>query len=133
MEDAEHTAQVLAQLKSLGVKVAIDDFGTGHSALGYLARFPVDVVKIDRSFIEDVEIDPVKSAIGSAVINLSQAIGTTTVVEGIETKEELEHLRSLGCTRAQGYFFARPMPAEEMSKLLAKEFGQAVSTAQRTA
>ena len=133
MEDAEHTAQVLAQLKSLGVKVAIDDFGTGYSALGYLASFPVDVVKVDRSFVDKVDIDPVKSAIVSAVINLSQAIGTTTVVEGIETKEELEHLRSLGCTRAQGYFFAKPMPADEMSKLLAKEFGQPISSAQRTA
>ncbi|MHB8593586.1 MAG: EAL domain-containing protein, partial [Acidimicrobiales bacterium] len=119
MEDVERTTQVLMRLRGLGVKVAIDDFGTGYSALGYLASFPVDVVKVDRSFVEKVDIDPVKSAIVSAVINLSQAIGTTTVVEGVETKEQLDHLRSLGCVVVQGYYFARPMPASAFTELLA--------------
>ncbi|MHB8681446.1 MAG: putative bifunctional diguanylate cyclase/phosphodiesterase [Acidimicrobiales bacterium] len=118
MEDVERTSQVLMRLKGLGVKVAIDDFGTGYSALGYLATFPVDVVKVDQSFVDKVELDPVKSAIVSAVINLSQAIGTTTVVEGVETKEQLDHLYSLGCTMAQGYYFARPMPADQLTDLL---------------
>lgn len=119
MEDAERTSQLLMRLKGLGVKVSIDDFGTGYSALGYLATFPVDVVKVDRSFIEKVDVDRVKSAIVSAVINLAQAIGTATVVEGVETKEQLEHLRGLGCTMAQGFYFAKPMPAPALTELLA--------------
>ena len=100
------------------VKVAIDDFGTGHSALGYLTSFPVDVVKIDRSFVDGVDVDPVKSAIVAAVINLSRAVGSTTVVEGVETASQLEHLRELGCTTAQGYYFARPAPAHVLEDLL---------------
>ncbi len=119
MDDVRRTADVLTRLKELGVKVAIDDFGTGHSALGYLTSFPIDVVKIDRSFIDGVEADQVKSAIVSAVINLSAAIGSTTVVEGIETVEQLTHLRELGCTTAQGYFFARPGPARSLASMLA--------------
>ena len=88
--------------------MAIDDFGTGHSSLGYLARFPIDVVKIDQSFVRDIDQDPVKSAIVSAVVALSRAIGSTTVVEGVETQAQLEELKSLGCDVAQGYYFARP-------------------------
>jgi diguanylate cyclase (GGDEF)-like protein/PAS domain S-box-containing protein len=118
MEDVERTSQILMRLRGLGVKVAIDDFGTGYSALGYLATFPVDVVKVDQSFVEKVDIDPVKSAIVAAVINLSAAIGTTTVVEGVETREQLDHLRSIGCTLAQGYYFAKPMAADDLTDLL---------------
>jgi diguanylate cyclase (GGDEF)-like protein/PAS domain S-box-containing protein len=121
MQDVARTSDVLTQLKALGVRVAIDDFGTGYSALGYLASFPIDVVKIDRSFVEGVDADPVKSAIVSAVFNLSQALGCTTVVEGVETSAELEHLRTLGCTVAQGFLFARPQPARIIGRLLARE------------
>jgi EAL domain-containing protein (putative c-di-GMP-specific phosphodiesterase class I) len=118
MEDADRTIQLLTRLKKLGVKVSIDDFGTGYSALGYLASFPVDVVKVDRSFVERVEVDPVKSAIVSAVVNLSKAIGITTVIEGVETKEQLEHLRAIGSTTVQGFYFAKPMPADSLTALL---------------
>lgn len=114
MYHVDRTVEVLRNLKSLGASVAIDDFGTGHSALGYLARFPIDVVKIDRSFVSGVESDPVKSAIVSAVLTMATAIGCTTVVEGIETRSELEHLRGLGCTVAQGYYFARPMSPQRL-------------------
>jgi diguanylate cyclase (GGDEF)-like protein/PAS domain S-box-containing protein len=120
MADVARTSEILTQLKALGVRVAIDDFGTGYSALGYLASFPIDVVKIDRSFVDGIDVDPVKSAIVSAVFNLSQALGCTTVVEGIETTAELEHLRSLGCTVAQGFLFARPQPARMLGRLLGK-------------
>ncbi len=120
MEDAERTIQLLTRLKRIGVKVSIDDFGTGYSALGYLASFPVDVVKVDRSFVDKVEVDPVKSAIVSAVVNLSSAIGITTVIEGVETKEQLEHLRGIGCTTVQGYYFAKPMPADDLTELLTR-------------
>ncbi|MDE3087549.1 MAG: EAL domain-containing protein, partial [Acidobacteriota bacterium] len=118
MDDVERTRQILLGLKALGVRVAIDDFGTGYSALGYLTQFPVDVVKIDRSFVEDVEVDPVKSAIVAAVINLSEAIGGTTVVEGVETRAQLDHLRALGCPEGQGFHLARPMPAAQLDELL---------------
>jgi len=118
MDNIERTRDILVRLKSLGVQVAIDDFGTGHSALGYLASFPVDVVKIDRSFVEGVDTDPVKSAIVSAVVNLSQAIGSTTVVEGVETLTQFDHIRSLGCTVVQGYYLARPGPASAFEVFL---------------
>jgi diguanylate cyclase (GGDEF)-like protein/PAS domain S-box-containing protein len=111
MEDIELTAMILFRLHTLGVRVAIDDFGTGHSSLGYLARFPIDVVKIDRTFIMDIATDRVQSAIVSAVVALSKAIDSTVVVEGVETLAQLEHVQSLGCEIAQGFYFARPMTA----------------------
>ena len=118
MDDIELTSGILTTLHTLGVRVAIDDFGTGHSSLGYLARFPVDVVKIDQSFVRDIDYDPVKSAIVSAVVALSQAIGSTTVVEGVETLAQLEALGSLGCDAAQGYYFARPVSAAAFGTML---------------
>ena len=118
MDDVDVTTTILTRLHTLGVRLAIDDFGTGHSSLGYLARFPIDEVKIDQSFIRDIEQDPVKSAIVSAVVALSQAIGSTTVVEGVETQAQLEELRNLGCDMAQGFFFARPVSASAFDRLL---------------
>jgi len=123
MEDVARTREILLSLKKVGIQVAIDDFGTGYSALGYLTHFPVDVVKIDRSFVEGVEIDPVKSAIVSAVIRLSEAIGTVTVVEGVETERQLRHLRALGCPEAQGFHLARPMAAADMDEVLRAQLG----------
>jgi diguanylate cyclase (GGDEF)-like protein/PAS domain S-box-containing protein len=123
MDDVERTREILLDLKALGVGVAIDDFGTGYSALGYLTRFPVDVVKIDRSFVEHVEVDPVKSAVVSAVINLSKAIGSTAVVEGVETEEQLDHLKALGCAEAQGFHLACPMSAAQFDALIRSELG----------
>jgi diguanylate cyclase (GGDEF)-like protein/PAS domain S-box-containing protein len=118
MHDVDLTARILTSLRSLGVQVAIDDFGTGHSSLGSLAKFPIDIVKIDRSFVRGIDQDPVQSAIVSAVVALSKAIGSTTVVEGVETLPELRELTSLGCDVAQGYYFARPVSAEAFGALL---------------
>ena len=118
MDDIDLTSGILTKLHTLGVRVAIDDFGTGHSSLGYLARFPIDVVKIDQSFVRGVDRDPVKSAIVSAVVALSQAIGSTTVVEGVETLPQLEELRNLGCDVGQGYYFTRPVSAAAFSAML---------------
>jgi EAL domain-containing protein (putative c-di-GMP-specific phosphodiesterase class I) len=118
MDDVEVTTTILTRLHTLGVRLAIDDFGTGHSSLGYLARFPIDVVKVDQSFVRDIEQDPVKSAIVSAVVALSQAIGSTTVVEGVETLAQLEEVRNLGCDNAQGFYFARPVSAAAFDRLL---------------
>jgi diguanylate cyclase (GGDEF)-like protein/PAS domain S-box-containing protein len=119
MYDVEVTSTILSTLHGLGVRLAIDDFGTGHSSLGYLARFPIDVIKIDQSFVRDIDQDPVKSAIVSAVVALSEAMGSTTVVEGVETLPELEQLTSLGCDLAQGFYFSRPLPAGAFEELLA--------------
>ena len=119
MYDVEQTSSILSGLRALGVRLAIDDFGTGHSSLGYLARFPFDVIKIDHSFIRDIDHDPVKAAIVSAVIALSRAVGTTTVVEGVETLSELEQVQQLGCDVAQGFYFSRPLPAGTFEELLA--------------
>ena len=111
MEDVDLTSSVLTALHDLGVRVAIDDFGTGHSSLSSLARFPIDVLKIDPSFVRGIEHDPVKAAIVSAVVALSTAIGSATVVEGVETLPQLQQLERLGCDVAQGYYFSRPLPA----------------------
>ncbi len=118
MFDVEQTSSVLDKLHNLGVRLAIDDFGTGHSSLGCLARFPIDVIKVDQSFVRDIDQDPVKSAIVSAVVALSKAIGSTTVVEGLETLAEREQVESLGCDVAQGFYFSRPLPADAFDELL---------------
>jgi diguanylate cyclase (GGDEF)-like protein/PAS domain S-box-containing protein len=118
MHHLDQTTDVLHALKDLGVSLAIDDFGTGHSALRYLALFPIQHVKVDRSFVEGVEDDPVKSAIISAVLMMASAIKATTIIEGVETESELEHLRALGCSVVQGYLLARPMPAKELEQLV---------------
>ncbi len=119
MDDVELTSTILGKLHTLGVRLAIDDFGTGYSSLGYLSRFPIDVVKIDQSFVNDIDHDPIKSAIVSAVVALSKAIGSKTVVEGVENQAQLDHVRNLGCDVAQGFYFARPMTAAAFGKLIA--------------
>jgi EAL domain-containing protein (putative c-di-GMP-specific phosphodiesterase class I) len=109
---------VLRRLKALGVRLAIDDFGTGYSSLGYLKHFPVDVVKIDRSFVMGLDTNPVDSAIAAAVIGLAKALGMTTVAEGVETEAQLIHLEALGCQVMQGYYFSRPLPDSTFDELV---------------
>ena len=120
MADMEATVGVLDHLRALGVTLAIDDFGTGWSSLRALQRFPVDEVKIDRSFVDGVARDPQEAAIVAAVISLSHALGLRTVAEGIETVSQVDRLRALGCDLAQGYFFWRPAPARELDELLSE-------------
>jgi EAL domain-containing protein (putative c-di-GMP-specific phosphodiesterase class I) len=114
MEDIELSTATLSALKELGLRLALDDFGTGYSSLRALQHFPVDVVKIDRSFIEPIERDPQEAAIVAAVISLSHALGLRTVAEGIETIAQVDRLRALGCDLAQGFYFAKPGPAEDV-------------------
>jgi EAL domain-containing protein (putative c-di-GMP-specific phosphodiesterase class I) len=103
--------------------VALDDFGTGYSSLSYLRRFPVDVVKIDRSFVEDVGKGPEESALPDAIIALCQAFRIQTVAEGIELRRQLTHLQAVGCHAGQGFYFSRPLPAEALERLLSKRSG----------
>lgn len=119
MEDAEQTIATLHELKSLGIQLAIDDFGTGYSALSYLKRFPVDTLKLDRSFVEGLGQDAENTAIVRAILAFAKALHLTVTAEGIETLEQLEHLRSLDCECGQGYYFARPMPAGALSRRFA--------------
>ncbi|HVF02804.1 MAG TPA: EAL domain-containing protein, partial [Rubrobacteraceae bacterium] len=118
MEGAQYNADVLGRLKELGVRVAVDDFGTGYSNLAYLKRFPMDMVKIDKSFVDGLGEKAEDTAIVEAVISLARALGLTTVAEGIETTEQLERLRDLGCEWGQGYYFSGALPAYEASALL---------------
>jgi EAL domain-containing protein (putative c-di-GMP-specific phosphodiesterase class I) len=118
VEDVPRTIATLEQLKALGVRLAIDDFGTGYSSLTYLKRFPVDVVKIDRSFVMGVDTAPVDSAIVTAVLGLADAVGMTTVAEGVETEAQLARLRELECPLVQGYLLGKPCNAEEAGELV---------------
>ena len=110
---------ILRELKTLGVRIAIDDFGTGYSSLSYLRRFPVDAVKIDRSFIADITTDPDDAAIARAVIAMAHTLKLEVVAEGVETAEQLALLRDWQCDTAQGYYFSYPLTGEELTRLLA--------------
>jgi diguanylate cyclase (GGDEF)-like protein/PAS domain S-box-containing protein len=114
MKDAPESLAVLQALKALGVSISIDDFGTGYSSLSYLKRFPVDVLKIDRSFVSGLGQDPDDLAIVQAIVALARSLGMSTVAEGVETQAQLDVLRGLGCTAAQGYLLGRPGAADDL-------------------
>jgi diguanylate cyclase (GGDEF)-like protein/PAS domain S-box-containing protein len=120
MSDVEHAITILRELKLLGVQIAIDDFGTGYSSLSYLRRFPIDVLKIDQSFIRDISEADDGAAIVCAVIALARGLRLKVIAEGVETSAQLDFLRSQQCNEVQGYLFSRPLPAGEFEALLAK-------------
>jgi diguanylate cyclase (GGDEF)-like protein/PAS domain S-box-containing protein len=119
MEDVEYFERTLASLKRLGVRLAIDDFGTGYSSLSYLKRFPVDAVKVDRSFIDGLGTEPNDSALVAAIVAMAAALGLEVTAEGVETEQQLSILKGLQCERAQGFYLARPMPAADMARFVA--------------
>jgi diguanylate cyclase (GGDEF)-like protein len=118
MSDADAAIEMLRALKSLGVVISIDDFGSSESSLGALKRFPIDVLKVDRSFVSGLGEDGEDAAIVGAVINMAHALGILTVADGVESREQVEHLKSFGCDVGQGHFFARPRPVEAIGELL---------------
>jgi diguanylate cyclase (GGDEF)-like protein len=119
MHQAEKSIVVLEKLHKMGVRISVDDFGTGYSSLSYLKRFPVHKLKIDQSFVRGINVDMNDVAIISAVIAMARSLNLMTIAEGVETAEQLAFLDSLQCGEYQGYYFAKPMPAEEIFRLLA--------------
>lgn len=122
MKDAEAALQVLSEMKAMGLRLSVDDFGTGYSSMSYLKHFPIDVLKIDRSFVLDITTDEQDATITSAIISLAGALGLGVVAEGVETREQLEFLRQCHCEQVQGYLFSPPVPADRAETLIMKQF-----------
>ncbi|MGC2129720.1 MAG: EAL domain-containing protein, partial [Candidatus Aquilonibacter sp.] len=118
MQNAEDSIGIMRQLKGLGLELALDDFGTGYSSLAYLKRFPIDKLKIDKSFVSDIPSDANDLAIVSAIIAMAHALGLSVQAEGVETQPQAEFLAECGCEYAQGYLFGRPLPADEFATLI---------------
>lgn len=118
MQETREIAETMRRLKDVGVRLAIDDFGTGYSSLAYLKRFPIDRIKVDQSFVRDITTDPDDAAITNAIINLGHSLKVEVVAEGVETSEQVLFLRKRGCDSMQGYYFSKPLPAEEFACLL---------------
>jgi EAL domain-containing protein (putative c-di-GMP-specific phosphodiesterase class I) len=122
MEDAQANIATLRTLKSLGVQLAIDDFGTGYSSLSYLKRFPVDLLKIDRSFVARLGENNEDTAIVQAVVSLAHTLDLQVIAEGIETSDQMDQLRALGCDFGQGYSIARPAPPNDVASFFNKSY-----------
>jgi predicted signal transduction protein with EAL and GGDEF domain len=120
MRDFAQARDALLRLRAIGVSIALDDFGTGYSSLSYVHKLPLDKVKVDRSFIAEIETDGRSRDLVKSIVDLCRNLRLDCVVEGVETVEQMLILRAIGCTRMQGYFFHRPMPAETLAGLLAK-------------
>jgi len=118
MENAEAATVLMDALRERRIQISIDDFGTGYSSLGYLHRFPLDVLKIDRSFVRDMHRSHRNYQVVETIITLSNQLGLAVVAEGIETLDQLQALQNLGCELGQGFFFAKPVPAEAITPLL---------------
>ncbi len=121
MKNMEESSGILRELKQMGLRVAIDDFGTGYSSLAYLKRFPLDIIKIDRSFIRDIPGDHDNEAITAAIIAMAHSLNLEVIAEGVETEAQLEFLLAHGCYEVQGYLVSRPVPGEEMTQFIGKE------------
>jgi diguanylate cyclase (GGDEF)-like protein/PAS domain S-box-containing protein len=121
MEDAERTAETIGRLRDIGVRFVIDDFGTGHSSLARLRTIDTEILKLDRSFVVDLDADPASEEVAASVVRLAHALGKGLVAEGVERAEQLAVLRRLGADAAQGFHLARPMPADDIERLLASD------------
>jgi EAL domain-containing protein (putative c-di-GMP-specific phosphodiesterase class I) len=120
MQEAEKSAAILHELTGRGIEVAIDDFGTGYSSLSYLKRFPIANLKIDQAFIRDMTRDPDDATLVKTIITMAHGLGMKTIAEGVELAEQIEFLCRHQCEEMQGYYFSRPVSAEELGRLLAE-------------
>jgi EAL domain-containing protein (putative c-di-GMP-specific phosphodiesterase class I) len=118
LKNVDYAIAMLTELRQMGVGIALDDFGTGYSSLTYLKRFPIDAVKIDRSFVRDIEHDANDATIVSTVIAMAENLGLRVIAEGVETEQQLAFLRARGCTEFQGYLFSKPVPPEQFAELM---------------
>src|SRR6202158_1323609 len=118
MQNVDRAIKLLDEIQSRGVRLAIDDFGTGYSSMSLMKQFPIDTIKIDRSFVRDLENSTEDRAIAKAIINMGKALGLTVVAEGVETTEQDAFLRGHACDELQGYLFSKPVPAETVPSLL---------------
>jgi EAL domain-containing protein (putative c-di-GMP-specific phosphodiesterase class I) len=118
MHDVESAVRKMTALRELGLGLSIDDFGTGYSSLSYLGRFPITTLKIDRAFIADVDTNPKTAEIARAIIGLSRGLNLEVVAEGAELAEHVTFLRDHGCHTVQGYYYSKPVPAEEFERML---------------
>jgi EAL domain-containing protein (putative c-di-GMP-specific phosphodiesterase class I) len=123
LESSDSVREILHGLKQIGVRIALDDFGTGFSSLSYLRKFPFDKIKIDRSFIIELLEEDEAGAVVKAITDLAAALDMETTAEGVEDMAQLEALRAHGCTTVQGYLFSKPVPANEVPRLLRFELG----------
>jgi EAL domain-containing protein (putative c-di-GMP-specific phosphodiesterase class I) len=128
MQHAERAGKVLGAIKQLGVRVAIDDFGVGYSSLANLKRFPIDTLKVDRSFIRDIPLDVEDKAITQAIIAMGKSLNLTVVAEGVETLEQETFLRDHGCDETQGFYFSRPIASDEFAALLRRNVASQLSS-----
>jgi EAL domain-containing protein (putative c-di-GMP-specific phosphodiesterase class I) len=118
VNDMQGTRAALMRLRSNGFRISLDDFGTGYSSLSYLQNLPIDLMKIDRSFVKDLHASPGSRAIATAIISMGHTLGLRVLAEGVETEEQAAMLRQWGCEDAQGYLYARPMPVEQFGRYL---------------
>jgi len=116
VEDVQAAIAILEKMSSMGIKTSIDDFGTGYSSLAYLKRFPINKLKIDQSFVKDIQVDSNDEAIVTSVIRLGQSMGMQVIAEGVETEAQLQFLIEQGCDEGQGYFLGRPVNALDFEK-----------------
>jgi EAL domain-containing protein (putative c-di-GMP-specific phosphodiesterase class I) len=121
MRDSPEVAQRLRELTALGIRLAVDDFGTGYSSFGYLRTFPIHALKIDRSFVRDIDRDPNSAALAEAIIAMASSLRLKVVAEGVETNAQLAQLRRFGCQEMQGYIFSKPLPPDELLALLEED------------
>ena len=118
MSDMEQMIVVLKQLKGMGFRLSIDDFGTGYSSLSYLRQLPVDILKVDISFVREIANDPDAKSLASGIVALAHSLHLGVVAEGVETEQQHEILEAIGCDYAQGYLFSRPVPPEDFEQLI---------------
>jgi EAL domain-containing protein (putative c-di-GMP-specific phosphodiesterase class I)/DNA-binding response OmpR family regulator len=118
IDNADIVKDILNQLSAIGVKVALDDFGTGYSSLGYLIEFPIDILKVDKIFVDDIHTDPKKQALVQHILNIAKPLGMTTIVEGVEHAEQAKILKDLNCHQIQGFYFHKPLPVNQLEEII---------------